>query len=432
LTLTNVRGVPYKLYNDPNPGPEESISYYADRIRFETTRGDLKTSSPAAKPLPIGRRDIGAWKLLEEAAKATGAFPIFLAPRVLTREVGDYTPPCWESPCASRDGESLCPSFEPPLGPDHYWKTLNVDGGVCNNSPFQAAHDLLVSRNPYREAPERNPRDATKANCAVITVAPFPSAADYNAHYDPKDHAGIATMLPQLISVLISQSRFQGESLALATGPEQTYSRFVIAPSDPEFVKTHSVPAGSSRDGKPPALQCASLGAFGGFVARNFRAHDFLLGRRNCQQFLRKRFCLPAENRVIAAGLASAGPERHRIVEDWGMSPSGDDEGLKWIPLVPLCGTASKEVEAPRREDVAPETLDATVEAVLTRLRAIAPRLLESLPYAWLLRSVAWLLLRFPLSALVKSRLRQVLAAALAEPLPRDSSQDGDDGKATA
>src|SRR5262249_21903233 len=54
---------------------------------------------------------------------------------------------------------------------------------------------------------------------------------------------------------------------------------------------------------QPPALQCATLGAFGGFFDRGFRAHDYALGRRNCQKFLSDSFVLPMDNVVIKAGL---------------------------------------------------------------------------------------------------------------------------------
>ena len=32
---------------------------------------------------------------------------------------------------------------------------------------------------------------------------------------------------------------------------------------------------------------------FGGFLDRRFRVHDYVLGRMNCQQFLRRSFSLP-------------------------------------------------------------------------------------------------------------------------------------------
>src|SRR5262249_20382596 len=84
LTLTNVRGIPDQLYNDPSPTVNEFTACYGDRLRFEVTHGGSATSTPVAKPLPAGEPQQGAWELLREAAKSTGAFPLFLAPRQLT------------------------------------------------------------------------------------------------------------------------------------------------------------------------------------------------------------------------------------------------------------------------------------------------------------------------------------------------------------
>ncbi len=83
LTLTNVRGVPYQLYTDPSPTLNEFITYYADRVRFETTAPGGTTSCPLAKALPLGQPNKGAWPLLQIAAKATGAFPLFLSPTTI-------------------------------------------------------------------------------------------------------------------------------------------------------------------------------------------------------------------------------------------------------------------------------------------------------------------------------------------------------------
>jgi hypothetical protein len=93
LTLSDVRGIPYKLYNDPAPTIEEFIAYYGDRIQFEITRGDASAQAVGAVPLPINSPGAPQWELLKETAKATGAFPIFLAPRILKRPVSDYAVP---------------------------------------------------------------------------------------------------------------------------------------------------------------------------------------------------------------------------------------------------------------------------------------------------------------------------------------------------
>jgi hypothetical protein len=67
-----------------------------------------------------------------------------------------------------------------------------------------------------------------------------------------------------------------------------TFDRYVIAPSDQELVDRYK---DKKFEGVPPALQCATLGAFGGFFYRGFRAHDYALGRRNCQKFLQDCRC---------------------------------------------------------------------------------------------------------------------------------------------
>ena len=97
LSLTNLRGVPYSL-NGVAPGSlEETAFFYGDRIRFEILGGgQTRPPSPDANVIKVS--DPAAdWSLLKTAAMATGAFPVFLAPRVLSRHKANYTPPLWQS-----------------------------------------------------------------------------------------------------------------------------------------------------------------------------------------------------------------------------------------------------------------------------------------------------------------------------------------------
>ena len=58
-------------------------------------------------------------------------------------------------------------------------------------------------------------------------------------------------------------------------------------------------PAAKSK-GRKLALACGSLGGFSGFLHESFRRHDYLLGRRNAQAFLRWHFALPETNPLFA------------------------------------------------------------------------------------------------------------------------------------
>ena len=360
LTLTNVRGVPFSLNGNAPGSVEEDIAYYADRLQFETVQGTNNPTFAGAKPLPLGSSS-GAWPLLKDAAKATGAFPLFLAPRTISRIASDYLNSPWKALA-----DPSTPSVQPhwPLQANEAFATLNVDGGVTDNDPFELAHDFLAVHNPLAARdPDsgelQNPFTADKANCAVLTVAPFPARDLFNPGFDFSTQSSIFAMIPSLFSVLVSQSRFQGETIeAVMSGT--SFSRFVLAPSD-------------TQNPNLPALQCGLLGAFGGFFERGFRAHDYQLGRRNCQKFLRDSFRLAVTNPIIVAGLQRLNPaDRTKAVAIF------DPAHLNTLPIIPLCGTAVPEVTEPPRATIASARVDQIINLVVQRLHAVAAPLLES------------------------------------------------------
>jgi len=401
LTLTNVRGVPFSLNGTADGSAEEDIAYYADRLQFETVRGMDAALSASAKPLPIGST-AGSWPLLKEAAKATGAFPIFLAPRKLDRSASEYMNSPWQSISAS------APVAVPPhwtLHADDTYTTLNVDGGVRDNDPFQLAHDYLAIHNPLATLNAQtgdlaNPRPPDKANCAVLTVAPFPAHDLYDLDYSFDRNSSVFGMLPNLITTQISQSRFQGESLtAVMSGV--SYSRFVLAPSDFENPNQN-------------ALQCALLGAFGGFFERGFRAHDYQLGRRNCQKLLRDYVRLSVTNPIITAGLNKLGAaERATVMKKF------DPEQGGFIPIVPLCGSAVAEVAAPTRATISSVRVGYIVNWIVDRMHGVVKPLLESVLGSgeenWLARCAVDTLISTWGRAKLRGLLQKELAGVIAE-----------------
>lgn len=255
---------------------------------------------------------------------------------------------------------------------------MNVDGGVTDNDPFELAHDFLAVHNPLAVRDPgtgelQNPSAADKANCAVLTVAPFPARDLFNPNFDFAANSSIFGMLPNLFTVLVSQSRFQGETLeAVVSGT--SYSRFVLAPSD-------------TQNPNVSALQCGLLGAFGGFFERGFRAHDYQLGRRNCQKFLRDSFRLALTNPIIDKGLGKlSAADRAKVLE--AFAPSQNT-----LPIIPLCGSAVPEVQAPPRATITSARVSHIVNWVVDRLHGVTKPLLESVIQsdfdAWSARSAA-------------------------------------------
>lgn len=395
LTLTDVRGIPYALTNAPGSA-EEVIAYYADRIQFETVENANAPTSPSARPLPKGSNG-GDWPLLKQAAMATGAFPLFLAPRTLDRTASEYQFSPWLS-LTDVNAPATPPDW--PLKPTDAFETLNVDGGVTNNDPFQLAHDFLAIHNPTATRDEktgelRNPREADTANCAVLTVAPFPASCAYDKDFI-ENNSDLLSMIPNLITVLISQSRFLGESLSAGMGGP-SHSRFVLAPSDAD---------NPSQD----ALQCGVLGAFGGFFERGFRAHDYQLGRRNCQKFLRDYFRLALNNPVVDAPLRKLGDsKRAAIIRQFDPANTGT------IQIIPLCGSAVPEVPAPVRAKITQARLNNILNWATDRLHIVAGRLVKSILGSGVESAAAKLTLDGVISTIVKAKLKDYLQKELAD-----------------
>jgi len=425
LSLTNLRGVIYSLTGVAPGSVEETTFFYGDRIRFRTVSENFKMP-PQDTAYAIDLAQPGdAWATLRTAAMATGAFPIFLAPRVLARRQSDYTPPLWESAAsaAKDDPPPICPTFPENL-PDPF-ETLNVDGGVTNNDPFNYAHDYLAALAPAVPNKELE-TDPCKADRAVLSIAPFPTMESYPVAYDTGGNSSVLKALPQLFSALVSQSRFFGESLShLMRGT--TFSHFIVAPSDDELVQNFEK---SSKDkARPEALQCAALGAFGGFFERGFRAHDYALGRRNCQKFLRDHFILPADNVIMKEALEKATPDfRKSIVESFGRQPPKGPDGKPpvfppgscvtketvWLPIVPLCTAELRQPIGPiSRAAMADAKLDHVVDMMLKRFQSVVSVMLNSIHHLGLrlfLRPGPWFI-----AHLGRGMLKQALIKELGD-----------------
>jgi len=416
FSLTNLRGVLYSLNGVSPGGVEETTSFFGDRIRFQTVRTDsMRPLDEAAYGVDLVAAQ-GDFALLGDAAIASGAFPMFLAPRVLRRRHSDYTPPLWESRGAGAEADAapVSPSFPPGLADP--FETLNIDGGVTNNDPFNYAHDYLAALDPPRPDKQLE-RDPCKADRAVVSIAPFPTTESYAVDYDTVKNAGLLHALGRLFAALVSQSRFYGESLShLMRGT--TFSHFVVAPSDYELVEELKHEAVHHKP-LPKALQCAALRAFAGFFDRGFRAHDYALGRRNCQKFLLDHFIFPAENVVMKEALAGMDAEvRARMVAEYRRSTPKGPGGLPmeyaaeacaaservWLPAIPLCTAELRAPIAPvPRFKMKERDLDEVVRLVLKRFEAVAQRAIRPIQHRalrWSLRPGPWFVSRLGRGAL--------------------------------
>jgi len=270
------------------------------------------------------------WDSLAETAVATGAFPIALASKALSRFAREYNSRKSASavdPLDATSDVSLKPIWD--LADDAEFRTLNVDGGVTNNSPLEAARLELA------KLPPANPdvQDANHADRAVISIAPLTTSVPGKLPKFPD--ARITAIAGKIIAALVNQSRLQGEALNLTSDP-RVATRWVISPT---------------ADGQTEPLASGLLGGFSGFFSKLFREHDYQLGRRNCQRFLTSYFGLPWTNPIVKQYGLSAKAQA-RLDAQYGFPaeyPSKDAQPVRFCPLIPVLPELRSEITVVRK-----------------------------------------------------------------------------------
>jgi hypothetical protein len=379
LTVSNLHGVPYGIAFsgvDAQGLPKTTwhvVHLHGDRAHFDLRGvGSAALSSPWAEADAARRLDIadlfrgGAlpapWAVYGETALATSAFPIGLKARVLTTKSADYAHRQW--PIERPKLTDIKPVWPQKPVPDLYHFS-NIDGGMINNEPFEFAHWALLA-DPT--GPGHNPPTGEKADRAVLMIDPFPDPPAFD--FAETQDTALVWVIRKLLPALQQHARFKLEEL-VAAADEARYSRFMV---EPQRSDAHG-PVGPGL-----AIACGLLGGFGGFLDRRLRAHDYQLGRRNCQWFLRHSFALPPTNPIIVADWTEDAKARFQ---------TRDGDGALYHPLVPLMGTADLPVPAPEWPRLEPEILDILMRNARPRADAVVDRLIQGSIGNWLLRQLA-------------------------------------------
>ena len=88
------------------------------------------------------------------------------------------------------------------------------------------------------------------------------------------------------------------------------------------------------------------MNGFGGFLHHSFRRHDYLLGRRNAQAFLRWHFNLP-ENAELFGDFGRSREVVHPQGESAATlrrSTADGETGLRALPIIPLTEALQQEI----------------------------------------------------------------------------------------
>jgi hypothetical protein len=356
ITVSNLRGIPFKVAFGRNSYGMQTIG---DRIHYvvrDLGSCDLSEAGSwverdghlpiSVTTLPARRGgNLGDWDLYGTSALASGAYPVGLASRKLGFSWDQYQTRCYPIP-GGLDVD-IQPDFPPDIGRlSNAFVFESVDGGLVNNDPFDYAQYALFG------GPAGAPESGNSVERAIVMVAPFPEPPEFLPEGSPSP--SVTSILRSLLPSLINQARFRASELAPAISARD-FSRFLIAPLR-RIPRTS--PTQGPANGTPPerfAIACGLLGGFGGFLDEKFRAHDFQLGRRNCQQFLRNSFLLPPDNVIV-----------------------GRSGATEMRPVIPLVGPAADPIPLPKWPQMTQAAFEQLCDRIEKRIDVIVPHFVDA------------------------------------------------------
>ncbi len=309
LTTTNLRGINFLVNFDGSRDSSKGtvITNHGGFFRYKLQNDKYKSGIPESEDELYYVLDISKKKhlqYLKDATLSTAAFPIGLRSRevaISSEYIKRYPKYLFNQ---SRGIEPLLPEGD-------IYTFNSVDGGVINNEPYGIALKVLK---------EKNPKSIEACRYGVIMIDPFP-----NKDKDvSKSGKSISSIAKGLLRSLRNQVMFNQEGILDALDLSDR-TKFLIEPV--RKIKKNGEWVRSKND-----LASAPIGGFAGFLSRDFRAHDFQLGRKNCQDFLRYYFAIPSEEIETRLSIKPNAEIKERF--EFSVPPM-DVKGDKLFPIIP-------------------------------------------------------------------------------------------------
>ena len=270
-TLTNLEGLKYNIaFNSDISKKNYNMAVHNDYACFNLNASDYQLGW-----IPLNFKDGLNCAIAKNAAMATGAFPIGLSSRVLQRPLASIL----ENPWLNKTNNTINQSS------DEIYTTQNVDGGLINNEPFEKVRELFSTITQQYDAKLQNAFDAFKST--VLMIDPFPSELPSTFKIDQQ----LFSTIGYTLNAMTQQMRAKPVPLIDAMASDKA-GQFLIAPTRHHMVELQK---GKKVEGSS-AIACGAFDGFSGFMNKEFRIHDFYLGRYNCEMFLRNYFTIPAKD----------------------------------------------------------------------------------------------------------------------------------------
>jgi hypothetical protein len=291
-TLTNLEGIRYNIaFRSELLESRHNMTMHSDFACFHLNETQYGQQGWMPLDFKTGLNVLVA----RDAAIATGAFPIGLKSRIVNRTKAVVMQNSWINYTDTSPDESDQTTYT----------TQNVDGGLMNNEPFEKVKQLLNEEAQQFLGQEQE--DYRRFRTAVLMIDPFPGEAPRTF----KINQELLPTLQYLFNAITQQLRAKPSTLIDAMSGEKA-GQYLIAPTRP----VRSGPAAGTKIDGSKAIACGAMDGFSGFMHKEFRIHDYYLGRYNCEMFLRNYFTIPAEHLdahpVFGEGYAMADRDRFR------------------------------------------------------------------------------------------------------------------------
>lgn len=279
-TLSNLEGMDFSVTFKSNSFNRERylVNNHSDFACFMLTENESEYKKDGWMPLNF-KSGLNV-KLAKDSAIATGAFPVGFPAKTIVREGKYLNDHQWFKFITEKARKPFSESYS----------SINVDGGMINNEPFEKLSEIILEENSYSEKggdySGEDYKDFEKFRGTVTMIDPFPSD---DKQFNNSD--ALSTVMSNTLSALLDQSRLKPLTLIDALDDDNA-AQFLIAPVRYYLENGEKIPI----EGKN-AIACGSLGGFGGFISKEFRVHDYFLGRMNCEKFLRDYFTVPADTK---------------------------------------------------------------------------------------------------------------------------------------
>lgn len=341
LSVTNLEGIPIDIRFSNIQKEEDAcnvLNMHSGFLHYQFKEQNLDLDYPAEVIREETKHHLAV------AAMATGAFPFGLASRrIVVKKI-------FFDEFKNRLKQNSNIDVNLTIEQDSDYVFTAVDGGTINNEPIGTTVRILNCKQERYHPGDEN---------YLVLIDPFPTITNPSQR-TPYQEPGQYSLLQQakkLLRVLRNQSMFKQEDLL--KGLEMEQNRFLIYPTKRRFY----------------FLACGLIGGFSGFLKKAFRVHDYQLGRKNCQTFLRYYFGEPVAAFEEKAGTVLSQEQLAQWCYDANFGKEGVGK-LKKVPLIPdmLMLHDKTEIETPVYDGLSTKEMQVLKERIRVRLTAIVDK----------------------------------------------------------